>query len=696
MPQMERRQSLGAAASQGFALVSDTHLNPAAPERTTWMRDVFAAIVDRDPAFVLHCGDLTDYGSPEQLELYASTIPDALADKIVHIPGNHELRWDRAAGETYAHHFGWGPKSFDSSGIHVVAPSPVMLLQEPAHPSAEILEWLDDDLSRATVPTLLFQHHPIGADYYYSDRQDRFLEIVSGRIRGLFAGHAHAQRVQRMNGFVQVVFDALRKRPTYYWAERSADELTITRIDLDTDTTAPVTTIPLYGAGPAAELKPSRLTIGADGSVDASFDTEPETVGVQVLDETGWSATIERPFTDHIDLSSLTLGEHQVRVRASQADEWWDSVRTIQVPGGPKELWRRELPGAIQAALTTADEQIIAATTRGVLAAFDADGTELWTTTLGPIYREPAIDAASIYVPSADHTLTALDRHTRQQRWQVTTDEPVLSTPLVADDRVLCAAGGTLLCLDALSGKQMWATEIGGFSAGRPATDGTRVYVGAGDGRAHAFDAATGEARWTFVTRDTADPYQALLYGPWDDRMLVVPDGLVIVSAVDATSAVNRATGESIWEVTGAAMYSSPRLVHMDRTAYVLIVQERGATGHVVRKSGDRYGRNSAYGRRSVRSTAPFLTCLVDAHTGAERWRLDLGFPVLNSGAAIDGETAWVLGANSNLARINLRAGTVDSVVKLGSSYTFSTPIVLGDKVIAADQSGVLRAVDAG
>lgn len=645
MSQMRGRHVQGAAASQGFALVSDTHLNPAAPERTVWMRDVYAAIAERDPAFVLHCGDLTDFGSREQLELYASTIPDALADKIVHTPGNHELRWDRAAGETYAHHFGWGPKSFDSNGIHVVAPSPVMILQEPAHPSGEVLEWLDDELRRATGPTLLFQHHPIGADYYYSDQQDRYLNVVGGRIRALFAGHAHAERVQRMNGFVQVVLDALRKRPTYYWAEQSAAELVITRIDLDTGTTTPVTTIPLSG------LTPSRLTIEA---------------GVQVLVETGWSATIEQTFADQVDLSTLPPGAHQVRVRATNGDEWWDNVHTMHVSGGPTELWRRELPGAIQAALTTADDQVIAATTSGVLAAFDADGTELWNASLGPIYREPAIDAASIYVPSADHSLTALDRETREQRWQVRTDEPVLSTPLVAGDQVLCAAGGTLLCLDALSGKQIWAADIGGFSAGRPATDGERVYVGAGDGRAHAFDAATGSPVWEFVTRDTDDPYPALLYGPWDDRMLVVPNGPVIVSAVDATSAVDRTTGEAIWSVPGAAMYSSPKLVELDGVAYVLIVQER------------------------------HLTYLVDAHTGEEQWRLDLGFAVLNSGAVVVGATAWVLGANQQLARIDLRTGTVGSVVKLASSYTFSTPIVLGDKVITGDQSGVLRAVEAG
>jgi outer membrane protein assembly factor BamB len=231
-------------------------------------------------------------------------------------------------------------------------------------------------------------------------------------------------------------------------------------------------------------------------------------------------------------------------------------------------------------------------------------------------------------------------------------------------DVLLVAAGTTLLALDPATGRRFWSAALGGFAAGRPACDGDRVYVGAGDARAHAYDARTGAPLWTFTTRATTDPYTALLYGPWDDRTILVPDGPVVFSTVAATWGLDRATGTARWSVSGSSMYAGPRLVSAGGVPGLLLIQERGAT------------------------------LLVDPATGTTRWQTQLGFPVFNSGAVVDSDTAWVLGVNSQLGALDLATGRLDRQVRLGTAYSFSTPVLLGGQVLAADQNGRVRGVD--
>ncbi|MEU5565869.1 PQQ-binding-like beta-propeller repeat protein [Micromonospora musae] len=685
-------------STQGFALISDTHLNPAAPARTETMRAVFAAIAERDPAAVLHCGDITDSGSPEQIALYRSTVPAELAGRVRYTPGNHEVRWDVSAKEEYHRAFGASPQSFDVSGVHVVALDPTMLLQEPGHFGGALLDWLEKDLRRVrkNTPIVIFQHHPVGDAWYYADDQDRFLELVQRHdVRVVFAGHVHAEAVRPMNGLVEVTLKAVKDSPHYYWAERTNGEagvpqLVVTRVDLlagGGTSTTPVTTVDLAGDGPGADVEPHTVNVTAAGAafaVRATFGHRaPVAVRAQVLPETGFSGTVNAPYTEltrtganwrtSLDAAALPPGTHQVRLRAVAADgSWWDTVRTVELPGaGPQVAWEGGLDGAVQGALGGAGDLVVAGSTGGVVTAWSVRrgrARQRWTVRTGPVYREPVVVGSTVYVPGADHTLTALDAGTGRRRWQVRTAEPVLSTPSLGRvdgvDVLLVAAGTTLLSLDPASGREHWRAAIGGFAAGRPACDGERVYVGAGDSQAHAFDARTGAPLWSFTTRVTTDPNTALLYGPWDDRTVLVPNGPVVVSSVSATWGLDRSTGQALWSVAGSAMYAGPRLATVGGSTALLLIQERGAT------------------------------LLVDPATGAARWQTQLGFPVFNSGAVVDGETAWVLGVNSQLGALDLTTGKLDRLVKLGTGYSFSTPVLVDGQLVAADQNGRVRGVD--
>ncbi len=690
----------GAGEPMTLALISDTHLNPAAPARTETMRAVFQAIAAREPGAVLHCGDITDSGTPEQIALYQSTVPAGLAERIRYTPGNHEVRWDVAAKENYHRAFGASPQSFEVAGVHIVALDPTILLQEPGHFGTELLDWLERDLRRVRrgTPIVVFQHHPVGDTWFYADDQDRFLEIVERHdVRVIFAGHVHAEAVRPMNGLVEVTLKAVKDAPHYYWAERTYDEagqprLEITRVDLlaggETRTTV-VVTVALAGEGPGAPVEPSQVKVddaGTTFAVTAAFGrTTPVAVRAQVLPETGYSGNIVTPYTElartghrwqvTLDASALPPGEHQVRLRAVDADgAWWDTVRTVRRSGsGPRVAWEIGLDGPVQGALGSSGDLVVAGSTAGEVTALSVRhgrAKRRWTVRTGAVHREPVVtpDGSTVVVPGADHSVTALDAGTGRCRWRVRTDEPVLSTPLptrIDDaDVVLVAAGTTLLALESRTGRERWRAPLGGFAAGRPACDGTRVYVGTGDARVHAYDARTGMPLWSFTTRATTDPNTALLYGAWDDRTVVVPGGPVVVSSVSATWGLDPATGAARWSVAGSSMYAGPRLVSVGGAPALLLIQERGATQ------------------------------LVDAFTGAAKWQTQLGFPVFNSGAVVDEGTAWVLGVNSQLGALDLTTGRLDRLVRLGTGYSFATPVLAGGQIVTADLAGRVRGVD--
>jgi 3',5'-cyclic AMP phosphodiesterase CpdA len=246
-----------------FAIVSDTHVNVSAVERQQWLANVLIAIAAREPAFVLHCGDVTDTGVADEYEIYDRLLPAALRGRVHYTPGNHEVRWDGSAQELYHGHFGPAPYAFEAAGIRFIGFDPTQQLQEPGHYSDAHLAWLDRQLHGDT-PSFLFQHHPMGDDFYYVDDQDRFFDLVRRHpLRGILAGHIHADHVSRFNGQTQVAFNAVKNGPMYYWARLNAGSIEITRVDVaddGTQTTKPAATVPLSGG--MAAPRPSVIDLG--------------------------------------------------------------------------------------------------------------------------------------------------------------------------------------------------------------------------------------------------------------------------------------------------------------------------------------------------------------------------------------------------------------------------------------------------
>ncbi|MEQ7005095.1 PQQ-binding-like beta-propeller repeat protein [Actinopolymorpha sp. B17G11] len=682
-----------AAAPLSFAVVTDTHANPVEGTRLGWLRLAFASIAAGNPAFVLNAGDITDYGGDDEYDAYLSTVPDALRPKLRHVPGNHEMRWDVHGAELYHRLFGPTPYSFDVAGLHVAGLDPTQLLQEPGHFGREHLRWIANDL-RGAWPSVLFLHYPFGAEHYFVNDQDAFFETVADLpVRAVFAGHIHREQVVRTNGFTQVAAEAVKDGAFYYWVERTSDashpvlQVWAVAVAADgSDTRRELVTIPLGGDGADRGLRPVRIDLGGPTGdalqVTVGLDTSAPAAGVraQVYPQAVFGggsagtwvdlAPTDGAWSGSLSVAGLAAGIHRIQVRVGgTSGASHDATATLSVPaaaGAPVDRWQARIPGSVQGALAERDGLVVAASTTGQIEAFRPRATKravVWRARVGAAYRGPAFASGgeTVIVGSADHRLSALDAGSGRVRWRFSPDDPVLSSPLVASigggEFVLFAAGRRLHAVDTRTGRARWSADLHGFFAGRVACDGTRVYAGSGDGRAYALDAATGEQLWSVSMTTRSDVYGRLLYGPWDDTVELLPGGLVLVSTVSSATALDAATGAAAWTVAGSHMYTPARLVDDS----LLLVDERGKVH------------------------------LVDPATGVARWVRELGVRAFNAGPMISGGLAWLVAATGLLVGIDLASGEVRHRRQLGPSNTFSTPALVDNLLVTADQDGLVR-----
>jgi len=676
-----------------FVVVTDTHANEEEAARLENLRRVFAAVDAEQPQFVLHCGDITDYGSDAGFAAYRDTIPAGLWDRVRHVPGNHEIRWDTSARERFQRWFGPTSYSFDAGGVHFMALDPTQALQEPGLFGDDLAALRDDLAEAAGIPSIMFLHYPLaGRNYFVNDTDELLRTIEPFPVRGIFAGHIHRHEVDRFNGLTQVASTATRGGPFYLRVtERRGDQgrvlvvenVTLGATDAEAATVVLLTEIPLEvppgGTVPirgAVRAHPGRIDLTAvagAAAVAVEARVYPQSV-FGTIDDGTWTPLEPRGSSWHgsLDAAALAPGAHRVQLRATDAQ----GVRRhetvpVAVDGSPRTrtAWELRVGGQLQGALAASGSTVVAGSTSGRVVAVDITGASSyrprWRVDLGPVHRGAAFttDGALVVVPSADHRLTALDARTGVAAWTSDLGKPVMSTPLVVPaaggDRILVAAEDRLRCLDA-RGKTLWEADVPVRTAGRAASDGARVYVGAGDGRGYAYDLSSGAQLWSFLTNTRPDKYRQLIYGPWDDWVEVLSSGAVLFSTVTDAIAVDPVTGAELWRVPGSHIFA-PAVALPD--GGLLLTTEWG------------------------------VVSVVDPATGVVRWSTTAVPRVVNAGPVLDPGTGtvWLASVGGLLAAIDPAAGTVATDRQLFTANTFSTPVVVGRQLVVAAQDGVLR-----
>lgn len=689
------------SGSFGFALLGDTQIDAAVPDRTDWVRWVYEQIAVADPPVVAHVGDIVEHGSEEEYEAYLGTIPASLWARVRHVPGNHDWRWDYTARERYEELFGPTRYSFDAGGMHFVGLDPSHLLHEPGGIGEHGIAWLKRDLDQvqSDVPIILMCHFPLGGANYYVSDQERLLEAVATyNVRAILAGHVHTERLDRLNGTTQFTVDDARGRPIYYWVERAdgadGSTLQITAIQLGAAGGAesrPVVEIPL--TGPRATLDERPQQVGLDpgtASLGVAVQLGPRANAAKVQAQLypqhtygtrnagDWrelTMDSDRRHTGTLDVASLPPGTHRMTVRVVGADDGhFEQTHTFTVAGADRVRWRQDLRAPIQAGLAAYDDMLIVTTSAGDVLGTRPTGNALrrrWRVALGPVYGRPAFapDGATVYVPSADHRLYALDATTGRQRFAYDAGVPVLGSPLVTEvdsiGVIVVGAGKALHVIEAESGTRLWSASDHGAFVGRPASDGVRVFTGGSAGDAYAYETGTGSVAWSFSTNSRTTAYTRFIYGPWYDTVESLPSGLVLVSTVTDAFALEAATGEVRWSRDGSYIYAPASV--LDDGGLLLI---------------DDFGRTASR---------------VDAQTGEERWMVNFGVRAINTGAAIHDNLAWIPGTTGLLVAVDLDTGQIQHELQLTTTANcYSPPVVVDGTLVVGDQDGILHGIEVG
>lgn len=702
--------------SASFAMLTDSHANVDRPDRTAWTRRALDHIAARNPDFVLHGGDITEYGSAEEYALHQRTVPADLKPLMHYVPGNHESQWDAYALEHYREHVGPTRYSFTTAGLHVIGIDPLVSQQWPSWQfSQDLLDFIRKDLAQvpAGIPIVILTHFPISDDYLFVSNADEFLAVIEPYpVRLVFSGHIHKRRLRTFNGLTHLTGAAMLKEPVYYWAERlttaAGDRLRISEVTVPENgspTETVVAEAPLDAVGPGDDLGPLTLTARGDArSVRVRALVDPSTrrgapqipsdIAARVypmgMEPSDWQPLVQRGrsprWEGHIDATALPPGAHRVQVRASNGGEdpvWIDTV-DVDIPAdAPTITWEHALgSGTVVADLAHDGDTVFVGSVTGVLDALktDSDGVStVWRRDdLGGIYKGPKVldEAGVLLVGSTDHHLRALDLKTGTTRWSTDLGAPVQCGIALLDlpqGRRISVAAGTQLHILTFDGQVEWSSDLGGTFTGAACTDGARVFAGSGSGEVIALDARDGSRLWsTMVARRTDSAYHKLIFGPWAAQLQMLETGDVLVPTHGSTTAVNSVSGEERWTVTG---------LHRDMFTRA-IVSEHGVL-LLDGKEGD--------------------ALLVDQSSGETIWK-GKPFPFVGGSGASHGSSPigtadpdlyWMVATTGMLTRIDLSTPEFTILLKVSNSFTTSTAALVSDGslLVTVDHQGMIRGV---
>lgn len=201
--------------------------------------------------------------------------------------------------------------------------------------------------------------------------------------------------------------------------------------------------------------------------------------------------------------------------------------------------WRVRLEGPVVVTPVLAGDQVLVADSAKHLWALSlADGTARWVRTFDDmVSASPAVSDGVAVVSTDDRRVTALDLGDSSTLWQVLRSSLVRSAPAVDGDQVVVAdVGGDVSAYTLADGTETWSRSLESGVLAGPAVAGGRVVVGDADGVIYGLDAADGGLLWE----------QRTIFFP-SQPFAVTPDTVVSLGDGERLEAYDAETGEDRW-----------------------------------------------------------------------------------------------------------------------------------------------------
>jgi eukaryotic-like serine/threonine-protein kinase len=172
-----------------------------------------------------------------------------------------------------------------------------------------------------------------------------------------------------------------------------------------------------------------------------------------------------------------------------------------------------------------------------------ADQSEVWRTPLGATSRSGVtIDGTNAFVGDQDGSVYAVSLETGAISWSEQMGGRVDSAVAVSDGQVIAIARNTdtaqvvVDAFDEATGERSWpalAIQANSTAGTAPSAGGGSLFIGSGDRRVRALDAADGTERWAALALSLFSPATALAF---DDQSVFAADiagGLYRLDAAD-------------------------------------------------------------------------------------------------------------------------------------------------------------------
>jgi outer membrane protein assembly factor BamB/predicted phosphohydrolase len=577
-----------------FAFLSDTHVGSASGED-----DLRAAVQDINAtpglSFVLLSGDVTEFGSLEQLRL-AKKLLDGLHPPLHIIPGNHDTKWSESGATDFARLWGDDRFIFESNGICFIGmhEGPLMKMGD-GHWAPQDVRWLARTLANLpdkTEPLIFVTHYPIDDSisnwYLVLDLLKKY------NLQAVLCGHGHANHALNFEGVPGVMG----------------------RSNLRAGAPA--------GGYNLVEIKGGVMTFSErvpGGPTKAPWDS----VALQKHDYAADTNKYPRP-------------DFSINARYPQVKEQWVYDTGYTIASSPA-VWKKT---------------VIVGDASGKATGLSLkDGRVLWTfRTQGPVYCTPEVSSGLVFFASADGNIYALKAANGAEVWRVKTARPIVASPVAAEGTLyLGSSEGIFRAFEAATGRPLWQYDgLGGFVETKPLVGDGLVIFGAWDEHLYALDAKTGRLAWKWNGDKGGRMYSPAACRP------IAAGGKVFIAAPDRKlTAVDEKTGAPVWR-TGQYVVRESIGLSEDQTRFyaramndfIYAFSTAGAQPRKLweRNAGFGYDINSAmlvekdgtlfYGTKNS------LLFALDAQSGAIKWEQKLGTDVLN--------TVVPLGANQVLA----------------------------------------------
>ena len=331
--------------------------------------------------------------------------------------------------------------------------------------------------------------------------------------------------------------------------------------------------------------------------------------------------------------------------------DWPNSRDNAQMHGytkanflsNPDIKWVFDADWIFKSAPVVYDEKVIIGSTEGTIYCLDMEGRLIWKKETDNSIEAPALIVDGIvYLGNLSGSLYALDIETGNEKWIYTTENQIMGAPnhWKNKEKEYLLVGSYdffLHCIDLKTGKGVWKYESDNYLNGAPAISDGKALFGGCDGLLHVVDIATGKA-----------DYQIEVASYVASSPLVLGTMAFVGDYEGGFSGINLKNQEKVWNFSNpdanlpfiaSPALSKSHIIIGNRDKFVYCIDNESGKLVWSDNTGSRVEASAVVNNKQAlvfNMRGDML--LYDVKDGSKIYTYELGTPVMNTPAVIDGK----------------------------------------------------------